>query len=164
MVKNYRRDTTVFVCSGMHLNADSLDIYKSKSYAIQTADRLKKIHVTQIDEVYTENFIVDLNQTKKAKKTAHFDESKIIHSDIEIVDCKKVRIQHFYDKIDFHAIGRFESPMEIEEEQNEAKIKENEILMYLWNLYVKFNNRTPFILPLPMNRKDELLMSKILEL
>lgn len=54
--------------------------------------------------------------------------------------------------------------MEIEEEQNEVKIKENEILMYLWNLYVKFNNRTPFILPLPMNRKDELLMSKILEL
>ena len=36
--------------------------------------------------------------------------------------------------------------------------------MYLWNLYVKFNNRTPFILPLPINKKDEILMNKIFQL
>ena len=36
--------------------------------------------------------------------------------------------------------------------------------MYLWNLYVKFNNRTPFILPLPINKKDEILLNKIFQL
>ena len=97
----------------MHLNVDPNEIYKSKSYAIQTADRLKKIHVTQLDQVYTEQFIADLNQTKKARKISHFDESKVITSDIEIIDCNHLRIKHCYEKINFHAIGRFEEPMEI---------------------------------------------------
>lgn len=36
--------------------------------------------------------------------------------------------------------------------------------MYFWNLYVKFNNRNSFILPLPMNKKEEILLNKILQL
>jgi hypothetical protein len=45
----------------MHLNIDLTDIYKTKSYAIQTSDRLKKIHVSKLDRVYIEQFIADLN-------------------------------------------------------------------------------------------------------
>jgi len=45
----------------MHLNIDLTDIYKTKSYAIQTSDRLKKIHVSKLDRVYVEQFIADLN-------------------------------------------------------------------------------------------------------
>jgi len=66
----------------MHLNIDLANVYKTKSYAIQTSDRLKKIHVSKLDEVYVEQFIADLNQTKKGKKFNPYDDSKIISSDI----------------------------------------------------------------------------------
>jgi len=44
--------------------------------------------------------------------------------------------------------------MDIEEEINEAKIKEQDLLLFLWNLYVNVNKRRPFIFPCPMNDKD----------
>jgi hypothetical protein len=66
----------------MHLSVGPTEVFKSKSYAIQTADRLKKIHVTHLDEIYTEQFIADLNQTKKERKFHILDESKLIASEI----------------------------------------------------------------------------------
>lgn len=37
-------------------------------------------------------------------------------------------------------------------------------MLYLWNLFLNVNKKTPFYLPCPMNDKDEILMKKILKL
>lgn len=38
---------------GMHLALDTNEIYKTKSFAIQSANIIKKIHVKNLDETYT---------------------------------------------------------------------------------------------------------------
>lgn len=54
--------------------------------------------------------------------------------------------------------------MDVEEIRDEATIKENDLLLYLWNLFLNVNNRKPFIFPCPMNSKDEALLKKVLQL
>jgi len=52
---------------GMHMALDSIEIYKTKSYAIQSSKIMKKIHVTNLDQTYTDLLIGDFNRTKRLK-------------------------------------------------------------------------------------------------
>ncbi len=44
----------------MHLALDLNEIYKTKSYASQSSNNVKKIHVNKLDSIYVEQFLGDL--------------------------------------------------------------------------------------------------------
>lgn len=53
ILKNYRRENTVMLYYGMHMALECNEIYKTKSYAVQSTNAIKKIHITNLDQIYT---------------------------------------------------------------------------------------------------------------
>ena len=91
----------------MHLAPDVKEIYKTQSYAIQSNDRMKKINVTKLDDVYTDKFIMDINKVKTSRKLNNSEDFKLTNSDIEVLECQTYWIKKCFDKINIHEIGRF---------------------------------------------------------
>jgi hypothetical protein len=95
-----------------------------------------------------------LDQTKKARKLNTYEDSKHLTSDIFIIDCSNLRIKFSFDKINSNLLSTNEEPMDAEEDNDSQSIKENDLMLYLWHVYVDVNKKKPFTLPCPMNQKD----------